>query len=138
MPFRFGRPVPARVRYLALDLGTAFALMLGSACGTLTAPRDVPRDARPFTPPRAYAATWSELEACSGLRGDFSRVRFYEVDSLPDRAVGRTVDRSVYLVALFRESDAVVRHELMHALVQQRGHPTRYFRGACGDLLGAE
>jgi hypothetical protein len=121
-----------RAPALALALVEACALL--SACKPSTSPQDVLRDARPFTPPPAYAALWRGLERCSGLRGDYASVRFYTVDSLDNHAVGRTVGRSVYLVRLFRDSEPVVRHEMLHVLLQRNGHPAQYFRGPCGNL----
>jgi hypothetical protein len=115
---------------------TVCIMMLLSACSPLTAPLSVTRDARHFPPPSSYAAMWDSLKACSGLRGDLGRVSFYVVDSLPDRAVGRTVGHSVYLVDIMVDNPLVVRHEMMHALLQRNGHPLKYFHGVCGDLLG--
>lgn len=96
----------------------------------------------PFTLTAQYRVWWEELEACSGLSGDFDAVRFYV---LPDRS-SFTVDGKTYwgywspqgntitLAERWAMTEKLVKHEEMHALLQDTSHPAAYFNGACGDL----
>jgi hypothetical protein len=93
-----------------------------------------------------YAKWWQKTEACSGRTGDMSRVTFYAVDS-PSGAIGlnRTVAHGwwirrgnrIYLPANALGEEWLVRHEMLHALLQRGSHPSRQFVEAC-HLASAE
>lgn len=54
----------------------AAALTALSACRDPFAP---PSGSSPFVPPQSYRTAWQEVEECSGLRGDFTRVEWFVV-----------------------------------------------------------
>jgi hypothetical protein len=82
---------------------------------------------------------WEELLACSGLTGNFGGVTWF-------RATSITVGGTVYAGFWFEDwnrivigddyinNDRVVKHEMMHALLDLGGHPQGYFNGPCGPL----
>ena len=71
-----------RVARLALALGSVLIAVVpgvaGSGCEVATAP---PADARPMAVLPSYARWWSEVEACSRLTGDLTRVDWFEVQA---------------------------------------------------------
>ncbi|HEX5632773.1 MAG TPA: hypothetical protein VFX50_06070 [Gemmatimonadales bacterium] len=102
---------------------------------------DLPEGAEAFTPPEAYVRWWSSTEACSDLSGDMGRIRWYVVPGASTFAtdqgekVGiriKTGDEiSVVLAGNYQLHEMVVRHEMLHALLSQPGHPEEYFVTRC-------
>ncbi len=97
-------------------------------------------------PSAQYIAWWNELEVCSGLSGDVHGVAFYVVPNDSTIRVGsesywgywiKNGDRIV-LAGAWAESEKLVKHEEMHALLQSALHPPAYFNGPCGDLRYAQ
>lgn len=87
-----------------------------------------------------YSEWWSKTEACSGRKADMSEVTFYAVDA-PNGAIGlngtvahgwwvREGNR-IYLPANALGEEWLVRHEMLHALLQRGSHPTKQFVDAC-------
>ena len=124
---------------LALGLATAAldACALPRAAGAPLAPVD-----RAWAVPtlELYQQWWAKTEACSGRHGDLSRVAFYAVDA-PSGAIrlGKEVahgwwvrrgDR-IYLPANALGDEWLVRHEMLHALLQTGTHPPEVFVTAC-------
>lgn len=123
------------MRYRLLAVLALVLVAILAACSDLTAPNG----AVPILPiPAEYRAWWSELEACSGKRGDIDAVRFYVVAALPHGRIGQATIKSDQTVILFvrghQNFDTPVKHEMMHALLRVGGHPAEYFAGPCGNL----
>lgn len=102
-----------------------------------------PADATPLAPLAPYRTWWSLVEGCSGLRGDFSDVRWYTSESLATddggHCGGWTPDGNRIVLALDHVTDGgTVRHEMLHALLGRGGHPTEYFVSRCGPLTPCE
>jgi hypothetical protein len=87
-----------------------------------------------------YTEWWRKTEACSGRKADMSLVKFYAVDA-PDGAIGlngtlahgwwvRQGNR-IYLPANALGEEWLVRHEMLHALLQRGSHPNKAFVEAC-------
>lgn len=107
-------------------------------------PLVAPVGAEPFNPDRAqYIIWWREVEACSGLRGDFDDVNFFVVPGVTAMVWGNQVVNGVWLeednkiiLAEGHVDDAdTVRHEMLHALIILPGHPREYFLARCGPLV---
>lgn len=87
-----------------------------------------------------YQEWWRKTEQCSGLRGEMAGVTFYAVDS-PSGAIslGREVAHGwwvregnrIYLPANALGEEWLVRHEMLHALLQRGSHPNDMFVEAC-------
>jgi hypothetical protein len=130
---------PLRRRLVRLALPALSALVLQSC---LTEPVAIlPEGAVAFVAPEEYAAWWERTEACAQLQGDMQRVEWYVV---PDVAtfetdlgekVGirvQTGDRvRIVLAGQYQRHEMVVRHEMLHALLKQPGHPELYFVNRC-------
>ncbi len=123
-----------RYVFLVLPLG---ACALPKVGGAPIAPMD-----RAWVVPtlQLYQEWWSRTEACSGRTGDMSAVTFYAVDS-PSGAIslGRDVAHGwwlregnrIYLPANALGEEWLVRHEMLHALLQSGSHPNDVFVRAC-------
>lgn len=122
--------------------GTLFLASM-FACASATAP--VPEQAKSIAPLPQYALWWSMTEACSGIRGDMSRIKWF---SHPDRPLASDPQsdspvageyyydsKSVVLVESQLSNPTIVRHEMLHALMGIRGHPAAQFRDACGGTV---
>jgi hypothetical protein len=115
---------------------------LASGCSSLSPsePR-LPAGSVALAAPPAYRE-WHQLtQQCSGLSDDFSAIQFYVVpgvDTFPTEAGPKVglwqreagVNRIV-IAGNYAEHEMVVRHEMLHALLQREGHPASYFVDRC-------
>jgi hypothetical protein len=113
------------------SLPTLVALVLLAACGF------DPGDDSPMTPPAVYREWWAKTEACSGLRADFDRVQWSMVpgNSFPC-ASGKCAGHwepghRIYLAEDWTINEMVVRHEMLHDLLDRAGHPDPPFGDPC-------
>ena len=128
----------ARVRYLVL-LPAAAAIL--NACDLPTEP--FPSGAVPFAPPEAYSAWWEVTQSCAGVRGDFSRIQWYVVpgaQTIPVRGgeyhgAWYSDGNRIVLAEGAQMSGALVRHEMLHALIGRGGHPREFYRSRCGGIV---
>ena len=111
---------------------------LVASCTSL-APHEpsLPTGAVALATPTIYQRT----QSCSGLSGDFSTVQFYVVpgvDTFPTEAgpkvglwnrEGHT--NRIVIAGNYLAHEMVVRHEMLHALLQRVGHPPDYFIARC-------
>ncbi len=108
-------------------------LVLLASCGGFA-----PTASAPLVPPSTYRQWWTATEACSGLSGDFARVRFEVVpggdfECPSGRCVGRwEPPATVYLSERWVGNEMVVRHEMLHVLIGRSGHPDPPFQRGCG------
>lgn len=87
-----------------------------------------------------YQEWWDKTVACSGRQGQMSGVNFYAVDA-PAGAIelgGETAHawwvregNRIYLPASALGEEWLVRHEMLHALLQRGSHPAGMFVQAC-------
>lgn len=108
-------------------------------------------EATAIDPPPGALRAWRELVACTGLpvrRGrGFDAIRWFRVEGTsfvrPDdgrRVIGLWIrsDNAVILAGGRLDDDRLLKHELLHALLQQGGHDARAFArsGRCGFYRG--
>ena len=112
-----------------------------AACESITSP-DFPSTAIRFTPPSIYREWWSMTEACSGRTGSFDAISWYMVpnsDVLPGTDFSGEWYSSGRIVIAAGDDQIsagnLVRHEMLHALVPQGGHPRDLFVGRCGGIV---
>jgi hypothetical protein len=120
-------------------------LVLLAGCGDATGPAalDVQGAVRYESP--LHASMWAVAEDCSGLRGDFSRIRFYTaakiiLDGQELRGLWWPATNTIYLLDAMKDNPTAIEHEEMHALLRSREgeeiHPAQYFvSGPCGNLM---
>jgi hypothetical protein len=131
-----------RLRHV-LAMVLAFVL---PACSDVIGSRVEYPDAVKYSNEPLFRSLWAELGACSKLRGNLSGVGFFYVPrtSLPSALHGiRTIgiyfpeSNRIFIVESEKSNPAVIRHEMMHALLKNAsGHPPLYFGadGLCGYL----
>jgi hypothetical protein len=112
-----------------------------AACEMLGPPDPLPPSATLVAAPDQYAAWWAKTEACSGLSGDYSQIEWYVVpDALTfETATGAKVGLwshssagiRIVIAGAYASNELVVRHEMLHALLDREGHPPQYFHDRC-------
>lgn len=117
-------------RWLPLALGA----VLGCA-----ADASAPSTHERFEAPAVYRTWFASTQACSGLTGDFERLRFYRVPgdefACPSgMCVARWTDaHEIFVAEAFLQNEMVLRHEMLHDLIGHAGHPDPPFGDAgCG------
>lgn len=119
------------------------ALAGGISCGHLVDP-PLPIDAEPFMPPPVYARWWSMVESCSGIRSSLDAIQWYAApgpltnpDDGSESINGYWSAASNRILLDFNDTinGAVVRHEMLHALLRVGGHPRRAFLDSCGGIV---
>ena len=93
------------------------------------------RQREPFVPPPQYRVWWEVVEACSGRRAPFDAVAWFKVP------VGELVVRGetaagawfvfgnrIAIVDAWLNGDPLVRHEMLHAILETGDHPKEYFQ----------
>lgn len=131
---------PSAVRRRAIPLACITLLV---ACDGPTDP-PLPGGARRLAPPAVFATWWAMVEACAGVSRPLSGVQWWEV---PDVATFATPDHGnvqaywsagsnqIVLAGAAASDGAVVRHEMLHALLRRAGHPRAEFLERCGGVV---
>jgi hypothetical protein len=96
-----------------------------------------------FTPPPVYQVWWSLTEECSGRSGSVSSVEWFVVPGVSEfEHEGRTVSgywsrvsNRVVLAEKAMMDGSLVRHEMLHALEHDIGHPRQAFLQRCGGVV---
>jgi len=113
-----------------------------AACEALGPADPLPPSAQLVSaPPELYREWWAKTEACSGRSGDFARVEWYVVPNVQtfQTAAGVKVGLwthsssgvRIIIAGNYAETELVVRHEILHALLDREGHPREYFQTRC-------
>lgn len=96
-----------------------------------------PTNDKPYTPPAEYRKWFDETQACSGLTGDFDRIKWFVVDGTEfdcpsGKCVGRwNSDHDIFIASSWVDNELVVRHEMLHDLIGHPGHPDPPFGSPC-------
>jgi hypothetical protein len=121
-------------------------LCLLALCAATTTCRGIfepgfPMSAVRIPPPPQYRVWWEVVEKCSGHTRSFDGVSWYRVPI----GEGITLDGETAAGAWFasgnriaigdgwKQSGSLVRHEMLHAILQTGSHPAEYFRESCRD-----
>ena len=140
------RAVRAFLRYRigscrALSTALLALVALIAGCSNPAGP-PFPDDAVPLVLPAPFRHWWTLTERCSGLTGDFASVRWFLVrrptfDVRDDRydafwyqSGNRIVVAEPYLL-----NGGVIRHEMLHAILQRGSHPLDQFTDRCGGVV---
>src|SRR5688500_7012800 len=121
-------------------------LMLAAACGSPVAPVlcDV---AERVETPAVYQLWWEMTLQCTGRRAPLSTVRWYFVPGARtvqvngERYAGywSSAGNSIVLAEEAMLDGPLVRHEMLHSLVEVGNHPRGEFLGRCaGEVEGDE
>ena len=91
---------------------------------------------------RAEFATWfARTEACSGIRGQFQQIQWFVVPGAEtfetgDGAKVRMGEKNgsatrIIIAGRYLDHEMVVRHEILHHLLDREGHPAEFFADRC-------
>jgi hypothetical protein len=103
----------------------------------------LPPDAEQFSPPAIYSTWWNMTQACSELTGSLGAVTWFKTsEALGNTGHGEpvvgywsSVSNRIVLMNSFVLDGAAVRHEMLHALLRQAGHPRNQFLGKCAGTV---
>ena len=121
--------------------GWPIAAVLAGLCLAAAACSELnfePVDARPLEPPPAYRVWWAEVELCTGTEGSFDRVFWYEATEIIDRERGTLHSgawkppHSIFIRSGSLSNRRVVKHEMVHDLLQIRSHDLEVFERCAG------
>ncbi|HXI19732.1 MAG TPA: hypothetical protein VNH46_01525 [Gemmatimonadales bacterium] len=135
---------PGRSRAPFYCLGLLATL---AACEILGPSAALPANAQLMAAPPAYLDWWTKTETCSGLAGHFDRIEWYVVPGAQSfetdlgLKVGLWIHSSdgvrIVIAGDYVGSELVVRHEMLHALLDREGHPAEYFQDRCQLTWGS-
>ena len=123
-------------------LAQGFLVLTVVAGCTPTEPSStLPEGAIEIDPPLEYAVWFERTERCASLSGRITAIQFYIIPGVDTfetdqgQKVGmwsRRGDHHTIIVAgNYRNHEMVVRHEMLHSLIGQSGHPEQYFAERC-------
>ena len=112
-------------------------------CHDSLAPATLPSGSVPMIAPETYARWWAETEACSGRKGTIKRVNWYMVPNSDFFWYGgETYDgywfryhHQIILASASIPDSNVVRHEMLHDLLDDGNHPAEFFQKRCGGVV---
>ena len=114
-------------------------LLLAAPVGACSQPSNFePVGAEPMDPPAIYRVWWAEVESCAELEASFDRVDWFEAADLINTEAETThlgawkPPHKIYVQTDHRLSEPVVKHEIVHELLQRKGHDTPLFRDCAG------
>jgi hypothetical protein len=116
-------------------------LLAGSlACVEVTA---LPEGSERFDPSPEYQLWWSMTESCSGIQGALADVEWYVVPNttvLPGTAGELNGEwfpqrNRIVLASADQHDGEIVRHEMLHALLQAPAHPRSQFLERCAGIV---
>jgi len=114
------------------------ALLLG---GLLLACADLnfePVDAQLFDPPDIYRQWWTQVERCTDVEAGFERVFWYRATEIIDRENGTLHSgawkppHTIFIRTGSLGNRQVVKHEMVHDLLQTRNHDLDVFDRCAG------
>jgi hypothetical protein len=136
------QPVRSRAPFYCLGLLATLA-----ACEILGPQTELPASAQVMAAPDQYRDWWVKTETCSGLAGRFDRIEWYVVPGADEFntdlgvKVGLWTHSSsgvrIVIAGDYVNNELVVRHEMLHALLDREGHPPEYFQDRCQLTWGS-
>ena len=109
------------------QLACAFAPLAAGGCMAFE-PSDIPTGAVPLEAPAHFREWWASTEQCSGLTGSMDIIRWYVVPEVSsfETDIGEKVglwiktptDAVIVLAESYADHELVVRHEMLHQLLQ--------------------
>jgi len=117
------------------------AVAFATACERIVDPA-LPSTASTFSPPIVYSRWWTLVESCSGISRPLRDVTWYSIPGSAFQLNGNIVtgywtsgSNRIVLADSARLDGSVVRHEMLHALIRQSGHPRSAFLEKCAGLV---
>ncbi len=110
-------------------IGILIGCLAISGCDSSFAPVN-PRRIDPI--PDAYRIWWEEVEACTGTAADLEQVTWWKIDQFWHRDSDRWAGfwkkpHDIYIVEAYELSRGVVKHEMVHNVLQTTDHESPLF-----------
>lgn len=113
-----------------------------SGCDFITDPA-FPGEAEPFSPPAVYKTWWEMTKSCAGLSLPFEDIQWFVIPESNHFIFGGDAAGGAWFrdrKAIVLVSDGIlegqlVRHEMLHALLQDGGHPRAEFLNLCAGVV---
>ena len=116
------------------------SLLAVAGCALFDDDSDFPSTARSLEPPALYRTWWSIVEGCSDRARPFDEVSWFQVGFGELAIRGESAagawfveGNRIVLKTWVVPTGALVRHEMLHAILQTGSHPPEYFERKCGD-----
>ena len=128
--------VPSLVVLVCATVATA------AGCSDAFSPLTAVPGAVSMSPPADYLRWWGEVEHCSGLSGDFGRISWYavpDVMTFPYRGADNFgywwATHDIAIAGGSVLDSMVVRHEMLHDILNTGTHPEEYFLYRCWGVV---
>jgi hypothetical protein len=116
-----------------------------AACDRIVDP-PLPSDAEQFLPPAIYSTWWEMTQACSGQTRSLASVTWYQTNEPQvDPRTGEQVigywslaSNRIVMAASAKLLGGAVRHEMLHALLQEGRHSRGEFLGKCAGTVDCQ
>ena len=102
---------------------------------------ELPAGAIPISPRLEFRGWFERTEACSGISGQFQRIQWFVVPGAEtfQTSAGPKVGMweknggmaRIVIAGRYLEHEMVVRHEMLHHLLDREGHPAEFFVTKC-------
>lgn len=126
--------MPVQWRYVALCIGLASCSLYNDS--------DFPHAAVQITPPPQYRVWWDVVETCSKYVLPFEAVTWFTVPRGSLSLNGESAagvwfsdGNRIVIGEGWRDNPALVRHEILHALLGTSSHPRDFFLSSCAGLV---
>lgn len=113
-----------------------------ASCGDNIVDPKLPAGAVQFTPPAHYATWWEMTKSCSGRSGSMESVTWYQIPADLFVLDGKSVSaywsagsNQIVLSSGVLDDGQVVRHEMLHALLGEKGHSREDFLQNCAGYV---
>ncbi len=120
---------------------TMAGLAMVAACDAVGPTAPLPDDAIAFAAPAKFKAWWALTESCAGRQRNLETIAWFIVPGVstfmtPEGPkVGRwsrgATGTQIVVAGRYIAEEMVIRHEMLHALIDQGGHPPKYFVDRC-------
>ena len=121
----------------------AWVALVAAACATEPTPQHaLPPGAVPVVARAEYRDWWARTATCAGVIGHFDQIEWYTVPDARTMTteIGEKVGlwvrhdgrRMIIIAEAYLDHELVVRHEMLHDILERAGHPEEYFVSRCG------
>ncbi len=120
----------------------SFAVIAFGGCSAFSPTEpELPAGAVPLAAQPAFAAWFERTESCSGLEGQFKEIQWFVVPNAEtfQTSAGPKVGMwekagnvaRIIIAGNYIGHEMVIRHEMLHHLLDREGHPPEYFVTKC-------
>jgi len=120
---------------------TLFGAVSSCSSADIAGPPPLPTGAVSLPLRTEYHTWWGDTEQCAGVHADLARIAWFMVPDENFIYRGKAFDGywwSVHWVVLaspFVTDPGIVRHEMLHDLLNRGDHPKEYFQQKCAGVV---